>query len=328
MPDSLFLVEKRTCCCAMMTIVSAPGGESDHFFRWLREEVLSKLQQQGTMKNLVVWIAGTAVLLQVTESLTIKPIKVPPKPPPSLILSKFVSSSLDETTQHRNSSSKSLVRLPTNNPVACQASRAMEVPAPLVPFTARIKHKLVQYYNGYMNALDTKPFRTTCVSAAVINAVGCILSQYIRAAVTQSTLTIQWVQMGAFFLTGLVFKGPYYHAWYNLLARVSQRFYPTNPGHQVAWKVGVDQTLGVILFFPTYFYVYELLFSCVSLRWPALAAAHATCLANLAGVIKANFCVWPAFQYLNFKYIPATLRVVATSLMAVLWNCYFCSRVV
>lgn len=41
----------------------------------------------------------------------------------------------------------------------------------------------------------------------------------------------------------------------------------------------------------------------------------------------ANYFVWPFFQFVNFSFIPVSLRVLATNLMSVVWNCYFCTLI-
>lgn len=43
--------------------------------------------------------------------------------------------------------------------------------------------------------------------------------------------------------------------------------------------------------------------------------------AYLPGLTK-NFMVWPWVQFVNFKYVPADLRVLVVNVISLGWNCY------
>lgn len=43
---------------------------------------------------------------------------------------------------------------------------------------------------------------------------------------------------------------------------------------------------------------------------------------DIPGTMVANWAVWPAAMFLNFRYVPAELRVLTTSFIALLWNTY------
>lgn len=43
--------------------------------------------------------------------------------------------------------------------------------------------------------------------------------------------------------------------------------------------------------------------------------------AYVPGLTK-NFMVWPWVQFVNFKYVPADLRVLVVNVISLGWNCY------
>lgn len=35
---------------------------------------------------------------------------------------------------------------------------------------------------------------------------------------------------------------------------------------------------------------------------------------------QTNYCLWPAFNVLNFRFVPLRFQVLATTCMATVWN--------
>jgi hypothetical protein len=61
-------------------------------------------------------------------------------------------------------------------------------------------------------------------------------------------------------LTGLLFEGPWMTFWYKCLKRVGRWMeskYQSSPRQQVLGQVVVGQTIGVAIFYPVFFGVYE-----------------------------------------------------------------------
>ena len=48
---------------------------------------------------------------------------------------------------------------------------------------------------------------------------------------------------------------------------------------------------------------------------------------ELLNIIKTNYAVWPIVTYVIFRRVPEALCVVASSIVAVLWNAYLCARI-
>lgn len=145
------------------------------------------------------------------------------------------------------------------------ASASVAVPTSL-PFrgggVVRMNDALVRMYKGYVELCEKKPVLTKSVTAAFVNAIGDILSQVVAAYVTKSALQIKWNRLGAFFLCGLLYVGPFVHLWYEQLwklGRWMERKYGSSKTWQTVAQLFMDQTVGVAIFFPSYFYVYEYL---------------------------------------------------------------------
>ncbi len=140
---------------------------------------------------------------------------------------------------------------------------------------------LVRLYKGYAELCEKKPLLTKSVTAAFINAIGDVLSQVVQAYITKSVLHIEWNRLGAFFLCGLVYAGPFVHLWYEQLWKLGRwmdRKYGSSKNTQTLAQVVMDQTVGVAIFFPSYFYVYEYLEALVSWRGKHVINVAVVCL--------------------------------------------------
>ena len=119
-------------------------------------------------------------------------------------------------------------------------------------------------FENYMHLLETKPLITKSVSAAVVTILGNILSQQVVAVMRGAKLSLNWIQLLAFTLTGLLYVGPFYHYWFTYLA--SLQFAHWKPFQRVLAQISLDQTIGVFVFYTSYFYVFEFFESVASFR--------------------------------------------------------------
>ena len=119
----------------------------------------------------------------------------------------------------------------------------------------------------------------------------------------------------------------------------------------------MDQTIGVMAFFPLYFYAYEISEALVSLRgrltlrmcaglanvmqpWnppltfvlvifdvaPSFSSASHKLMENLGGVFLMQYRVWPLANFVNFKFVPERLRILTSNVLSVFWNAFLCTR--
>lgn len=203
----------------------------------------------------------------------------------------------------------------------------------------RLKESCSNACSTYMDWLERKPLSANAISAGVIALLGDILAQLIEAQ-ARGTVTsfggnkLNMVRMASFAASGVVFVGPYLHVFYGYLWALGshlQSRYNTSRSQQVLLQVCLDQTIGIILFYPVYYYVYEYCEAILGLHplGPVLQRATHKMLSegNLLSVFLANWIVWVPSQLITFKFVPEKLRVVVSNVVSVFWNCYLCSKV-
>jgi hypothetical protein len=125
------------------------------------------------------------------------------------------------------------------------------------------------FLDWYKSSLQLHPVRTKCLSSSIIGCIGSVLSQAILATVTRTPLRINARQVATFGLIGLAYIGPFYHFWFDQLSRVGswlQDRHGSSQQKQVLLQLALDQTVGVILFFPVYFLVFEVFDALMSWR--------------------------------------------------------------
>jgi hypothetical protein len=118
-----------------------------------------------------------------------------------------------------------------------------------------------QLYGKYMSLLETSPMITKSITAGIVQAIGDFLSQYIEAKVANVPFVLNGSRLQAFLLSGIFFVGPFLHYWYNFLWRIgdwAKLKYKAGKNMQTLLQVFTDQTLGVAIFFPLFFYVFEI----------------------------------------------------------------------
>ena len=81
------------------------------------------------------------------------------------------------------------------------------------------------------------------------------------------------------------------------------------------------------MFFPSYFYVYELCESFVSLRRPSIESATTKMKYDLKHVLVNQYKVWPLINWVSFSLVPENLRVLFSNCASVGWNAFLCSQI-
>ena len=145
-------------------------------------------------------------------------------------------------------------------------------------------------YGQYIDLLETNPLETKSVSAGVVSALGDILAQWVEAILAKTAFAMNWQRLWAFFLCGTVFVGPFLHNWYGRAVFPSGRWAERrlNAGKVLQTLVSliVDQTVGVAVFFPLYFFAYELCEALVGFRGKNKRShIHQQFVLHMAGVV-------------------------------------------
>lgn len=115
---------------------------------------------------------------------------------------------------------------------------------------------------SYQSLCARRPLLTKAISAAVIGGVGDLLAQILER-VSLFTFTIQWYRLAVFVMTEFLFDGPFLHFWYEFIYKIGQWFetkFGLSPRSRLKtlFQISVDQTLGVAIYYPAYFYAYEI----------------------------------------------------------------------
>jgi hypothetical protein len=119
-------------------------------------------------------------------------------------------------------------------------------------------------FGTYSDLLKRRPFITNGVTAGLLAAAGDFVAQtesiHVAHAAMAVTIPFNGARMLTFALTGLMFEGPWMYFWYEGLWKMGswmEKNFNTGPRLQVAAQIFVDQSIGVFIFFPLYFMVYE-----------------------------------------------------------------------
>ena len=219
---------------------------------------------------------------------------------------------------------------------------------PLLAALSSVSKRLKSSCSGacatYMNWLDQKPLTANAISAGIIAAMGDTLAQLIECRVGTATSTtfsiggigsrLNILRTVSFAASGIVFVGPYLHIFYGYLWSLGshlQRRYNTSRRQQVFVQVLLDQTIGIILFYPLYYYVYEYCEAIFGLQalGPVVERATSKMMqnGNLMAVFLANWALWIPAQICTFWFVPERFRVLVSNIVSVLWNCFLCTKV-
>lgn len=122
-----------------------------------------------------------------------------------------------------------------------------------------------------------------------------------------------WARTARFTSLGLV-MGPYNHYWYTLLDKIL----PLANFKTVVKKILLDQTI----FSPTSAYLFftgaDLLEGkSIQESWCKFQSIFWT-------VYKADWCIWPPAQVINFYFLPSKVRVIYVAFITYIWDTFLC----
>ena len=209
------------------------------------------------------------------------------------------------------------------------SSSSEEIETVVIPEKSRTP-LLKAVYQWYLKSCIEKPFLAKGVTSGTIAALGDVIAQNIEASTT--TKAFSPTRVATFFFCNLLFTGPFIHLWYTFLNivghRMEKRFEGVSNLKITVTQVFLDQTLGTIVFFPLYIYVYDMFESVIRLhRLPSWSRATEKCQKHLWEILLTQYRVYPFSNMINFGLIPFELRVLFTSTVSLFWNIYLCSVV-
>jgi hypothetical protein len=141
------------------------------------------------------------------------------------------------------------------------------------PETPSVAALLPDLFGRYSDLLKSRPFLTNGVTAGLLAAAGDLVAQsesiHVAHAAMSHTIPFNGARTLTFALTGLIYEGPWMYIWYEGLWKMGSWMESNSkagPRLQVAAQIFVDQTIGVFIYFPLYFMVYECISAFISGR--------------------------------------------------------------
>jgi protein Mpv17 len=176
-------------------------------------------------------------------------------------------------------------RIPAAPPPVLSRGRALvqvAIPITVEPTQGPTgRERLEILVQRYVHACETKPFRTKGLSAAAVQGIGDVLSQHLMALTTPHAAFVWDARRTlTFVMIGLFYKGPALHLWYKVLGKIAhwtkvrKGFSETK---QSLTALTVDQTVGVAIFYPLYYIMYEVFSSLLSFRGTCLDSTMVGC---------------------------------------------------
>jgi len=160
--------------------------------------------------------------------------------------------------------------------------------------------------------LDRKPIATKAITAALLNALGDIIAQLQFNHSREENKGLDYKRLGIFSFVGLGLIGPTLHFWYGSLGRLITL--AGTPG--AIARLALDQ----LAFAPVFISV--IVGSIMTLEGHGPSEVVGKLKADLGTIVKSNWTLWVPFQFINFRFVPGNLQVLAANVVALVWNVY------
>eukprot|EP01117_Protostelium_nocturnum_P006617 TRINITY_DN2381_c0_g2_i1.p1 TRINITY_DN2381_c0_g2~~TRINITY_DN2381_c0_g2_i1.p1 ORF type:complete len:287 (+),score=101.13 TRINITY_DN2381_c0_g2_i1:185-1045(+) len=163
----------------------------------------------------------------------------------------------------------------------------------------------VKAYNAH---LEKHPLMNKVLTFCVLMAAGDIVAQ-----LTNDEEDFDWKRFGRMVGLAAVFSAPILHIYFKFLDKAVVG----TGSAQVLKKLAIDQfafaPINLLGFMALLGYLEKFDFEAVKEKiakdyWPTL---------------KANWVLWPAANFINFKLVPPHYRLLYVSVVAFFWNIYF-----
>jgi protein Mpv17 len=187
-------------------------------------------------------------------------------------------------------------------------------------------------FKWYMNSCVEKPLVTKGLTCGVICSLGDLIAQKLESQNRISGKSwLNLSRLATFFVCNALFTGPFVHYWYQTVADAgswAQKRFGISQWKKLGLQVLMDQSVGVLLFFPLYLVFYDLFDALIRLHQvPSLRQAVNKCTHHLRQVILMQYRIFPIANTINFAFVPQQLRVLFSNTVSLFWNIYLCSIV-
>eukprot|EP00798_Chlamydomonas_sp_ICE-L_P025111 gene25111-10752_t len=165
-------------------------------------------------------------------------------------------------------------------------------------------------WGQYLSLLDTNPILTRAVTCAILNGLGDVFCQIFLEGSKLGSLDAKRVL--TFTALGAFYVGPVLFYWYSFLGG-----FVTLPGMQgVIASLAMDQLVFAPIFVGSFIAILS------ALGGASIPEVQDKLKRDLFPAVKVNWLLWVPAQFINFKFVPPNLRVLATNVTALIWNTY------
>lgn len=165
-------------------------------------------------------------------------------------------------------------------------------------------------FHRYNQLLIKRPLLTNVVTTGFLFGTGDVLAQSLLGDKYNLARTGRSVAFGALFFAPIGDK------WYKLLAQFGSK----SPASHIA-RVAADQLVfAPFVAIPMYFSVMTML------EGQSVDEISPKLKHNWSKTVVDNWKVWPAFQFVNFWFVPVGYRLMCGNMFAIGWNGYLSMR--
>ena len=155
----------------------------------------------------------------------------------------------------------------------------------------------------YQARLASRPVLTQAITTSFLFATGDVLAQ--QAVEKRGIEAHSYARTGRMALYGGAVFGPGATLWYQFLQR--KIVLPGRPNLEIVARVATDQTV---------FASTNLFLFLSSMAIMEGSSPQAKLESSYKEALKKNWMVWPAAQFINFKYVPLEFRVLVVNFIS------------
>lgn len=165
----------------------------------------------------------------------------------------------------------------------------------------KLRNAATQLFSKYLLVTNT------CTASSLLALGDCITQQIER--LDNPDKTYNFHRTGRMFTMGFLF-GPVTHVWYKIL----DRYLPGTAMRTVGKKILADQAVAGPFFCSAFFMGMSLL------EGKSTREGADEVKAKFWTVYLMDWCIWPPAQFINFFFLPPSVRVVYVSGITLVWN--------
>lgn len=164
----------------------------------------------------------------------------------------------------------------------------------------------------YNNFLVRKPYLAQSIQVSVLMGAGDVLAQ--TFVEKKSIKEINVYRTFQFAGIGFCFIGPCLRLWYGQLEKICKH-------QRHRWKMAITKvSLDQLVFAPIFLTAITTIVSL--LQGMELQNVIKRLKNDYWELLRANYCIWPLAQLINFSVVPLNYQVLFVQVIAIVWNTY------